>query len=148
MTDTDTGTDTGTDTDELAERYVAVWNEPDAERRRAAVRALWAADAVHLLQPPEEMRRSAETLGFDRLVLEARGHRALDFRVTRAHEEFVAPGTYVFRSCGDADRLDDVVKFTWEMVARDGGGVVGAGLEILVLGPDGRIVRDHQFIEG
>lgn len=139
---------TDPDTRELAERYVAVWNEPDADHRRAAVRALWAPDAVHLLQPPEEMRRNAHLLGFDRLVLEARGHRALDFRVTRAHEEFVAPGTYVFRPRGDADRIDNLVKFTWEMVARDDGRIAGAGLEILVLGPDGRIVRDHQFIEG
>lgn len=34
------------------------------------------------------------------------------------------------------------------MVARDGGEVAGVGLEILMLGPDGRIVGDYQFIEG
>jgi hypothetical protein len=132
----------------LTDRYVAVWNEPDAVLRRAAVRELWSADAVHVLQPPKEIVQTAEGLGFDRLVLEARGHRALEFRVTRAHEEFVAPGTFVFRSRGNADRLHDVVKFHWEMVPRDGAEVVGVGLEILVLGPDGRIVSDYQFIEG
>jgi hypothetical protein len=68
--------------------------------------------------------------------------------VTRAHQEFVAPGTFEFRSLGDADRLRDVVKFRWAMVPRDGGPAAGAGLEILVLGADGRIVSDHQFIEG
>jgi hypothetical protein len=132
----------------LTDRYVAVWNEPDAVLRRTAVRELWSADAVHVLQPPKEIVQTAEGLGFDRLVLEARGHRALEFRVTRAHEEFVAPGTFVFRSRGNADRLHDVVKFHWEMVPRDGAEVVGVGLEILVLGPDGRIVSDYQFIDG
>ncbi|GAA1637154.1 hypothetical protein ACFQY4_18985 [Catellatospora bangladeshensis] len=132
----------------FTDRYVAVWSEPDAERRRAAVRELWSADAVHVLQPPQEMRQAAEGLGFDRLVLEARGHDALEVRVTRAYEEFVAPGTFVFRSRGDVDRLHDVVKFRWEMAPRAGGDVAGVGLEILVLGADGRIVSDYQFIEG
>ncbi|MEW1887860.1 hypothetical protein ACGFR6_14135 [Streptomyces sp. NPDC048567] len=136
------------DIHELTDRYVAVWNEPDAERRRAAVRALWAADAIHVLRPPQEVREVAEGLGFDRLLLEARGYDALDFRVTRAHEEFVAPGTFVFRSRGNADRIRDVVKFNWEMAPRDGGEAAGVGLEVLVLGPDGRIVSDYQFIEG
>ncbi|MGZ2360844.1 hypothetical protein LRE75_29890 [Streptomyces sp. 372A] len=133
---------------ELTDRSVAVWNESDAERRRAAVRELWSAEAVHVLRPPEEIREAAEGLGFDRLLLEARGHEALDFRVTRAHEEFVAPGTLVFRSRGNADRLHDIVGFHWEMAPRGGGEAAGVGLEILVLGADGRIVGDYQFIEG
>ncbi|MGN5632889.1 hypothetical protein [Streptomyces sp. AC154] len=136
------------DIHDLTDRYVAVWNEPDGERRRAAISELWSADAVHVLQPPHEILQAAEGLGFDRLHLEARGHRALEFRVTRAHEEFVAPGTFVFRSRNNTDRLHDVVKFHWEMAPRDGGEAAGAGLEILVLGPDGRIVSDYQFIEG
>ena len=34
------------DATDLADRYVAVWNEPDTDRRRAAVHALWSDDAV------------------------------------------------------------------------------------------------------
>ncbi|MGW9193545.1 hypothetical protein [Micromonospora chersina] len=136
------------DLQDLTDRYAAVWGEPDPGRRRAAIRELWSADAVHVLQPPQEMRQAAEGLGFDRLVLEARGHDALELRVARAYEEFVAPGTFVFRSRGDAERLHDVVKFHWEMAPRAGGDVAGVGLEILILGADGRIVRDYQFIEG
>jgi hypothetical protein len=67
--------------------------------------------------------------------------------VTRAYEEFVAPGTFTFSSRRNADRLHDVVKFTWEMVSRDGE-VAGVGLEILVLDQDGRIRTDYQFVEG
>ncbi|MGW1180637.1 hypothetical protein ACWD7Y_11285 [Streptomyces drozdowiczii] len=136
------------DIQDLTDRYVAVWNEPDAERRRAAVRELWSADAVHVLQPPQEILDAAEGLGFDRLLLEARGHHALDFRVSRAHEEFVASGAFVFRSRGNAGRLHDIVKFNWEMAPRDGGEAAGVGLEVLVLGSDGLIVSDYQFIEG
>jgi hypothetical protein len=139
----------GPDLTTLTDSYVAVWNEPDAGRRAAAVRALWSDDAVHVLQPPQEIRQAAAGLGFDRLVLEARGHDALELRVTRAYEEFVAPGTFAFRARGDADRLHDLVKFRWEMVPCGAPGDVAAvGLEILLLGADGRIVSDFQFIEG
>ncbi|WP_436529290.1 hypothetical protein [Actinoplanes sp. HUAS TT8] len=132
---------------ELVDRYVAIWGEGDAERRREAVRELWAEDGVHVLKPPEELRASSSALGFDDFVLEARGHRALEVRVARAYEEFVASGTYVFRALGGADRLQDVVKFRWEMVPRAGGDAAGTGLEVLRLGADGRITHDYQFIE-
>src|SRR5262249_53913113 len=68
-------------------------------------------------------------------------------RVTRAYEEFVAPGNFTFQPRDNADRLGNVVKFTWEMVPSDGGAAAGAGLEILVLDEDGRIKTDYQFIE-
>ena len=41
-----------TDTLELADRYVSIWIQEDAERRRRAVSALWTEDAVHILQLP------------------------------------------------------------------------------------------------
>ncbi|MEU7869240.1 hypothetical protein [Dactylosporangium sp. NPDC049140] len=132
---------------DIIDRYVALWNEPDPNRRREAVRELWARDAVHVLQPPAELRAVAAGLGFDRPVLEARGHEALERRVTRAYEEFVAPGAFAFRARGDGERLRDVVKFRWEMVPTAGGDVAGVGLEVLLLDPDGRIAADYQFIE-
>ncbi|MEU0535546.1 hypothetical protein [Amycolatopsis tolypomycina] len=33
----------------LAERYIALWVEPDEQVRRAEIRALWAADGAHVL---------------------------------------------------------------------------------------------------
>jgi hypothetical protein len=132
---------------ELAGRYVAVWNEPDAELRRKTIHRLWTEDGAHILQPPEEVRKTAHALGFSSTALEARGHDELEARVTRAYEEFVAPGKFTFRLRDNADRLGNVVKFSWEM-ASSGGEVAGAGLEILLLDEDGRIKNDYQFIEG
>ena len=34
------------DAQTLADRYVAAWNERDADRRRKAIAALWAPDAL------------------------------------------------------------------------------------------------------
>ncbi|GLW93209.1 hypothetical protein [Actinokineospora globicatena] len=131
---------------ELADRYVAVWNEPDATARRVAIGELWAEDGRHILQPPEEVVKAADDLGLT-TVFEARGHAELERRVRLAYEEFVAPGEFAFRRRDDVARLRDVVKFSWEMVATNGE-VAGVGTEFLVLDGRDRIVADYQFIEG
>jgi hypothetical protein len=98
-------------------------------------------------QPTQEMREAAAAPGIGLTArLEARGHAALELRATSAYEEFVAPGGFRFRRRDDVERLDDVVKFRWEMVSRSGE-VAGVGLEFLVIAPDGRIQTDYQFIE-
>ena len=132
---------------ELASRYVAVWTEPDAELRRKAIQELWAKDGAHILQPPQEIRKTAAGLGFSSATLDARGHDELEVRVTRAYEEFVAPGQFTFKTRDNADRLHNVVKFTWDMVPAVGGEAAGSGLEILILDKEGRIETDYQFIE-
>lgn len=66
--------------------------------------------------------------------------------MTRSYEQFIAPGEFVFRARDNAARLDDVVKFSWEMVRTNDGEVSGVGLEVLVLDDD-RIRVDYQFIE-
>ncbi|GAA0395131.1 hypothetical protein Acor_64840 [Acrocarpospora corrugata] len=130
---------------ELAGRYVALWNEPDAGLRRKAIEEVWSGDGIHLLQPPAEIREVAAGLGFDSTALSAHGYDEIEVRVARSYEEFVAPGEFFFRPRGDAVRLRDVVKFTWEMVPVGGDEAVGGGLEVLVLDGDGRITADYMF---
>ncbi len=134
------------DLQELTDRYVAVWNEPDGDRRRKLLRELWTEDGVQILQPPREIREASAALGMT-ATLEARGHVALEARVTRSYEDFVAPGEFVFRPRDNVARLNEIVKFNWEMVRTAGDEVAAVGLEILVLGDDGRIRIDYQFIE-
>jgi hypothetical protein len=135
------------DPSELADRYVALWNEPDPDQRRQLIEELWTEDGAHLLQPPKEIREIAARPGIGlSATLEARGHTALEARATSAHEAFVASGTFRFRRRDNVERLADIVKFNWEMVSTDGE-VVGVGLEFLLMAPDGRIRRDYQFIE-
>lgn len=131
---------------ELANRYVAVWNEPDAGARRKAVEALWAEDGVHLLEPPEEIVKRATEIGVA-AALEARGHAELTNRVTTAYGEFVAPGQYEFVPHGQAAVLGDLVKLRWAMVPAGGGEALAIGIDLLLLAPDGRIRTDYQFIE-
>jgi hypothetical protein len=130
---------------DLVERYVAVWSEPDAATRRAAIERLWTEDGVHVLHPPVEIRDAAGALGFAQTTLEARGYDEIELRVARAYEEFVAPGEYRFRASGEAVRLHDVVKFRWEMVPVGSDEAVGGGTDLFILGNDGRVQADYQF---
>lgn len=131
---------------ELADRYVAVWNEPSPEARGKAVADLWAEDGVHVLQPPEEVVKAADALHIT-AVFQARGHDELLARVARAYEEFVAPGQLFFRRRGEVSRVHDAVRLSWEAVSTSDGTVSGWGTDVLVLDADGRIRTDYQFIE-
>ena len=145
MTDTQALPETRSAT-ELAERYVALWNEPDAERRRRMIAELWTQDGRHILQPPQEVRAIAAQPGIAMAaVLQARGYEEIEARATSAYDHWVASEGLTFQGRDDADRLDDVVKLHWEAVAKDGT-VVAVGLSFLILAADGRIARDYTFI--
>ena len=131
---------------EFAEKYIALWNEPDARQRRRMIAELWAEDGTHILQPPEEIRGIAARPGIAMTaILKAQGYEEIEARAASAYEHWVGSEGLSFRGRDDADRLDDVVKLHWEAVAKDGS-VFGVGLSFLVLAPDGRIERDYNFI--
>jgi hypothetical protein len=136
-----------TSTHQLKDRYVAMWNEPDAATRRQAVRDAWARTGRQVLAPPKDVIDVARSLGFPSPTLEVAGHDDLEFRVTRAHEEFVAPGDYVFRARPNIGRLHDIVLLGWDMIATATGDSVGGGTDVLLLDGDDRILVDYQFID-
>jgi hypothetical protein len=131
---------------ELAEKYLALWNERDSDQRRRLIAELWTQDGRHILQPPQEIRAIAARPGIAlTAILEARGYEEIETRVASAYEHWVGAEGLSFRGRDDAERLSDVVKFHWEAVARDGQ-VFGVGLNFLVLAADGRIERDYTFV--
>src|SRR5918999_3589856 len=131
---------------ELAAKYLALWNEPDPDRRRRMITELWTEDGRHILQPPQEIRAIAARPGLAMTaILEARGHEEIEARAASAYEHWVGSEGLSFRGRDDADRLADVVTLHWEAVAKDGT-VFAVGLSFLVLAADGRIDRDYTFI--
>src|ERR671923_1011026 len=117
------------DPNELAERYTAVWMEPDGERRRKAIAEVWSEDAIHVLQPTQEVYEAAAERAVNP-TWQVRGRDELEARVTKAYEDFVASGQMLFRPRGGAQRLGDVVTWRWEAVSPDGE-VLAAGLEFV-----------------
>jgi ketosteroid isomerase-like protein len=131
---------------ELVDRYFALWNEADPERRRELIEGLWAEDGEQILQATEEARTIAAGPGVGTsAVFEVRGYAELEARVASAYEHWIAALGWSFRSRDDVDRVHDVVKFHWEAVDADGE-VTGVGLNFLVLTTDGRIERDYSFV--
>ena len=119
------------DPSEVAARYTAIWNEPDAARRRRLLLRCLLLRLLRLTPGPRPRQRR---------------HAELEGRVTSAYEQFVATGQMSFRARDDAARIGDAVKWRWEGVSPDGE-IVGVGLELVLLAPDGRIQTDYQFIE-
>lgn len=84
-----------TDATELAERYIAIWNETDASRRAAMIAACWTEDAVYV-DP----------------LMTAEGHAAISNLVDAVHERF--PG-FRFSLLKAADRYGDNMRFSWQL---------------------------------
>jgi hypothetical protein len=118
------------DAEDLAQRYVHIWNEADPAARRAQVAALWAENGTHYVR-----------------VREVHGHADLETRVATSHQTNVAERNYRFEVADGIERLRDVVKFNWRMVPKAGGAVVATGLIVCLLAEDGRIRIDYQFID-
>lgn len=117
------------DAQELADRYVAVWNQADAERRRQQIAALWVPEGRHYVD-----------------VREALGYAALEQRITGSHNKNVRDGGHRFRAAKDARMLHDVIVFHWEMLLAAEDRVAARGLEVLRVDSQGRILVDYQLI--
>ncbi|MFJ6324674.1 MULTISPECIES: hypothetical protein [unclassified Rhizobium] len=119
-----------TDLDELANRYVAVWNEPDQLERRNGIETLWLQDGLHFT-PTREVK----------------GYEALEARVEESHNKFVRDQGFVFRVSGEPLGHHGVVKFYWVMVDPTSNAIKAIGSDVLCLDESGRIASDHQFTE-
>jgi hypothetical protein len=113
---------------ELVERYAAVWNEADLEIRRRRINELWtvAGGTCHRL-------------------IDAFGYEALEGRVTRSYDKWIADKGYRFRSLGRSVGHHNAIKFVWEMVPAGGGAAISIGVDLILLDPDGRIRVAYQF---
>jgi hypothetical protein len=116
--------------EELVQRFVAVWNETDPAARRATIETLWAPDGRHLMGQQD-----------------VQGYDALEARVIASHERSVVQGGNIFRPATAIQTLPEIVKFRWDMVRKDGGELVSAGVGLLRLDDKRRIVCDYLFAE-
>ena len=114
------------DAHDIANRYVACWNERDPERRRALVAALWTEDATYL----DPLMRGEGREGIGALI-EGVQARFPEFRFSVKD-----------RPDGHADR----VRFSWALGPEGGGGVV-EGTDFAVLAGDGRLRAVTGFLD-
>ena len=110
----------------ITDRYLAVWNEPDAQSRLAAIASLWEADGAEYVDG-----------------IQFRGHEALDGRIAHAYAEFVGSGKYIATMAGDVTKHDDIITFTIQL-STPAGTVAWAARVFLVLGESGCIREDYH----
>lgn len=113
----------------LIERYLALWNEPDAVLRREAIAELWAEAGTYV---------SAQA--------EFRGHTAIDGAVGEAHDQLIGKG-YVFTSANNGVGHHNTVRFNRNMVPAGGGPVAAIVFDFFLLDDAGRILADYQYID-
>ncbi|WP_049659147.1 nuclear transport factor 2 family protein [Kitasatospora sp. MY 5-36] len=110
---------------QLAERYLAVWNETDPAARRKLVDEVWAEDGRYT----------------DPLAA-VTGRDGIDALIGAAQAQF--PGLEF--TLGPVDAHHDVARFTWNL-GPAGAEPVVIGFDVLVATPDGRIGAVYGFLD-
>jgi hypothetical protein len=104
--------------EELVDRYIAMWNETDAARRRGLIAAIWA-DGASYLDP----------------VLSGEGRDGIDAMVKAVHEKY--PG-HRFKRTSDVNAHHDRAQFAWEL-GPEQGAVLVKGIDFATLSAEGRL---------
>lgn len=105
---------------EVIDRYIAMWNETDPERRRRIIASLWTDQCSHV-DPATEVD----------------GQAGIEGLVSTVQERF--PG-HRFRRTSEADGHHDHIRFSWEL-APPAGPPVMRGTDFAAVAEDGRRLR-------
>lgn len=109
----------------LVDRYIAVWNETDAEQRRALIARTFTESASYL----------------DPLIA-GEGSAAIDAMIHAVQQRF--PG-YRFRRAGAPDGHHDRIRFCWELTS-EAGAVIAKGTDFVTV-DDARMTTVTGFID-
>lgn len=115
-----------TATPDLADRYLAAWNETEPAARRTAIAAVFTDDV-----------RYTDPLG------STDGSEALDAMIGAIQQRF--PG-FVFRLAGPVDAHHDQLRFTWELGPADLEAPI-VGFDVAVVDDSGRIRTVLGFLD-
>lgn len=111
---------------ELAEQYIATWNETDPSARRALIDEVWSAGA-----------RYTDPLA------EAAGRDQIDAVIAAVQGQFAG---MKFRLAGTVDAHHDQARFTWEL-GPDGGDPIVVGFDVAQRDADGRLALVLGFLD-
>jgi SnoaL-like protein len=112
---------------EIVERYLAAWNEKDAQRRRELVDALWAQDG-----------RYTDPLA------DARGPEEIAGLIGAVQQQFP---DFVFTLGGPVDTHHEQARFTWHLGPDGAPEPVVIGFDVAVLNGGGQIRSVYGFLD-
>jgi hypothetical protein len=111
---------------DLIDRYIAVWNETDGERRRTLIAQTWTESASYV-DP----------------AVQSEGRAGIDAMVQAVQQRF--PG-HRFSRTSDVDTHNDRVRFTWELAAAGGPALV-KGTDFGVIAANDRLQEVTGFFD-
>lgn len=114
-----------TDVTTLVDRYIDMWNEPDATRRRTLIAEIWTPDALYV-DP----------------MLRGDGREGIHAMVGKVHDQF--PG-HRFSRTSDVDGHNDQARFAWALGPEDGAPMV-KGVDFAAI-RDGRLAAVTGFFD-
>lgn len=111
---------------QIVEKYLAAWNERDADERQARVAEAFTKEASY----KDPLMQGAGHGGIDAMIAGAQGH---------------FPG-HRFELAGTPDSHNDVLRFSWTLAA-PGNEPVAKGTDFAVIAADGRLASVTGFID-
>ncbi|MFE9775089.1 nuclear transport factor 2 family protein [Streptomyces sp. NPDC005931] len=108
-------------------RYLAIWNEEDADKRAAAIAELFTADAPYI-----DPLASVE------------GHEGFAAVVAGARDQFKGLS---FELHGTVDAHHNLARFQWGLVTEPGAEPVAIGFDVLVTDEEGRVKGVYGFLD-
>jgi len=114
------------ETTALIDRYIEVWNETDAARRRALIARTWTEDATYL-DP----------------LMTGEGRAGIDAMVQAVQDAY--PGNR-FRRTSEVDVHHDRVRFGWTL-GPEGGPALAQGTDFGVLGGERLLAAVTGFLD-
>ena len=111
---------------EIVERYLAAWNEKDAQRRRELVDALWT-----------------ENGSYTDPLADANGRAEIDGLIGAVQQQF--PGL-VFSLAGPVDAHHQQARFSWGL-GPEGAEPLVLGFDVAVTDEDSKIVTVLGFLD-
>jgi len=112
---------------ELVVRYIGIWNERDAKRRRELIAKTWTEDGTYL----DAHRHGA-------------GHEGIDAMIGQAQEQF--PG-YQLRLVSGIETHNGYVRFSWAAGGMAQAPLYLAGTDFAAISSDGRLRAVTGFVD-
>lgn len=110
----------------LIDRYIDIWNETDAGKRRELIARTWTEDARYL-DP----------------LMSSEGHGGIDAMIQAVQERFP---DYRFVLVGATDSYQDRLRFSWAL-GPAGGPAVVKGTDFATVAADGRLQAVTGFLD-
>ncbi|WBB95632.1 MULTISPECIES: nuclear transport factor 2 family protein [unclassified Solwaraspora] len=111
----------------IVERYLEIWNEPDAQARTQQIRDL-----------------CQESIVFTDPMADVSGHEAFNALIGAVQQQF--PGM-VFTLAGAVDAHHDLARFTWGLAPAGADEPLAIGFDVIKVGSDGRLATIYGFLD-